>query len=231
MTITDEHLSAFLDRELSQADMEAVRQQLILDEALSDRLAELAMVDIQVQQFSQQIDETPVPANIAQLLSQQTKSNVIELPLWRRVMPGMRQAAAVACIALLAGYGANELMSEQAADFAGVAHILDSKLSGQTWSSQDNAQVQPRLSFYDRQGDLCRQYQLIQDKQSSEHIACRRQDEWQVQVSMAKQPVQDSAQYITASGGSELDAVLDKIMAGSALTAIEESALFNQDKE
>ncbi len=45
MTISDEQLSAFLDAELPEDEMELVRQGLIDDENLANRLAELAMVD------------------------------------------------------------------------------------------------------------------------------------------------------------------------------------------
>ena len=45
MKISDEMLSAFLDAELSEEDMEAVRCALETDDDLVMRLAELAQVD------------------------------------------------------------------------------------------------------------------------------------------------------------------------------------------
>jgi hypothetical protein len=229
MKITDEHLSAFLDAALPEADMEAIRHQLMLDETLSDRLAELAMVDVQVRRYSEQIDKVPLPESVLQLLTPQTSAKVVPLALWRRAAPQFRHAAAVAGIALLAGYGANQILSGTADNFATVAQILDGRPSGRSWSADEETEVQPRLSFFDEQGDLCRQYLLVRDHQSSENIACRRQGEWQVQISMATGQVQE-AEYVTASGGSVLDEVLDKLMQGPALTAKEEAQLFTPAK-
>ena len=45
MKMTDETLSAFLDNELTDAEMEAVRDQIEKDPTLADRLAEMASVD------------------------------------------------------------------------------------------------------------------------------------------------------------------------------------------
>ena len=48
MKMTDETLSAFLDNELTDAEMEAVRDQIEKDPTLADRLAEMASVDAEL---------------------------------------------------------------------------------------------------------------------------------------------------------------------------------------
>ncbi len=73
MTINDEILSAFLDAELPEAQMQAVREQLLTDDSLADRLAALASVDGQLRQHAQLIDEHPLPAAISQLLAEDTQ--------------------------------------------------------------------------------------------------------------------------------------------------------------
>lgn len=45
MNITDETLSAYLDAELPDEEMQAVSEALQVDPELSDRLADLAQVD------------------------------------------------------------------------------------------------------------------------------------------------------------------------------------------
>ncbi len=58
MKISDEMLSAFLDAELSEEDMEAVRCALETDDDLVMRLAELAQVDHWVVENSAIMDTT-----------------------------------------------------------------------------------------------------------------------------------------------------------------------------
>lgn len=111
MQLTDELLSGFLDASLSEAEMAFVREHLLHDEHLADRLASLAIVDTLVQQHAMQIDSVPLPEAITLLLQQAEpvltqNDNVVSFPWWRRVSQQLQQhAAAVACVALVAGYG------------------------------------------------------------------------------------------------------------------------------
>lgn len=239
MNITDEMLSAFLDAQLSPAEMDTVRQQLADDEQLTERLADLAMVDSLVQQRYAQIDQRPMPEAILQLLDDadaptpaETTGNakVIPFPLWRRAQQQLqRHAAAVACIALFAGYGASQLSGPAQSALASldndVVQLLNSATSGQGYQLADQ-QLTPRLSFINQQGDFCRQYSLHSQAELSENIACRRNGQWRQHASLSLPNQVDAGLYQTASGGGMLDSILDTMMAGPALsTAAEQQYL------
>jgi anti-sigma factor RsiW len=70
MKMTDETLSAFLDNELTDAEMEAVRDQIEKDPTLADRLAEMASVDAELQAHYGSIDDRPMPASITRMLEE-----------------------------------------------------------------------------------------------------------------------------------------------------------------
>ena len=118
MKISDEQLSAFLDAELPEDEMEMIRQGISEDESLANRLAELAMVDEQVARHYARIDEHPMPAAVSRLLDEDSKpaTNVIAFPA-RKKLPGFQRYAAVAaCAAVLMGIGVVQwLPTDQAA--------------------------------------------------------------------------------------------------------------------
>jgi hypothetical protein len=234
MKITDEMLSAFLDAALNDAEMEQVRQQLVVDEKLTDRLAALAMVDTLVLEHYEQINQQPVPDAIMRLLDEPV-NNVVQFPWWRRAQQQLQQhAAAVACIALFAGYGLSQLSDSPdnvtAALNPDLMQILDNAPSGFASQLQADASVLPRLSFISQQGEFCRQYSLQHNSDSSENIACRRNGQWQLKARLITEPGAATGQYQTASAGSALDAVLDSLMAGPALNAMEEQQHLANDK-
>ncbi|ABE53859.1 hypothetical protein Sden_0569 [Shewanella denitrificans OS217] len=240
MKITDETLSAFIDAQLPEAQMEQVREAIALDETLAERLADLAMVDPMVKAYYQDIDQHPVPEATLRLLEEDVAptAKIIAFPSWRKLQQQVQQhAAAWVFIALLAGYGVSQFdiisgtAPEPSSTFASqtssfdlnLGEQLESQMSGQRIALTDNQALSIRLSFYNQEGDLCRQYGLESDSQMSENISCRQQGEWQqvASVSLPKDKTGD-AQYQTASGGSALDSVLDSMMKGSGLTLVQE---------
>jgi hypothetical protein len=230
MKMTDELLSAFLDAALPEQDMEWVRQQLLQNEQLTERLADLAMVDTLVQQHYAQIDHQPLPDSVLQLLDEvpgQQSADIIAFPRWRNVQQHLqRHAAAVACIALFAGYGLSQMsMAPQqttAALSPAVLQLLDSAPSGSVYAVAAEQQLTPRLSFISQQGDFCRQFALQSTSAQAEHIACRIQGQWSIKATLATERSIDAGQYQTAAGGSALDGILDTLMAGPALTVTAE---------
>ncbi len=230
MKPTDEALSAFLDAQLNPEQMDSLRQQLAEDEQLTERLADLAMVDSLVQQYYAQIDQQPMPAAVLQLLQdeQPPVATVIAFPWWRRAQQQLQQhAAAVACIALVAGYGVSQLSGPAQPVLAGVStdvvKLLNSAASGHSYPLAEQ-QLTPRLSFTNQQGNFCRQYGLQSASGRSEHIACRSNGIWQQHASLSLPGAAHAAAYQTASGGSLLDSVLDSMMAGPPLNAAAEQA-------
>ncbi|MDO6567013.1 anti-sigma factor [Alteromonas sp. 1_MG-2023] len=69
MTVSDDMLSAFLDAELSDEDMEYVRTAIANDLALSDRLASLAQVDMMVKASADVATQKPLPSSLVSMLA------------------------------------------------------------------------------------------------------------------------------------------------------------------
>lgn len=225
MNIPDERLSAFLDAELPEAEMDAIRQAVADDERLAERLAELAMVDELVALSAASIDAQPLPAAVNQLLStSKPGARVIAFPLARRARQFIQSNLAIAAsVMLVMAVGAFQWLSPKHDHWQAVAQLLETGRSGQLLMASDGSRLNARLSFTDQQGDYCRQFQLRDRAGMSEQIACRRQGEWQ---SVASVPVKPSApgNYQTASGGSPLDERLDQMISGEPLDAAAEVA-------
>lgn len=225
LRFSDIQLSAFLDAALPEPDMELIRQALTEDDALVNRLAELAMVDTLVEQCYRQIDNQPLPAEL-QALAQQ-HSNTDNVVPFRRIKQAARQwqlqAAAVALVSLITVFS---LTNRQATDslqagtdaWQRVSDVLQRQPSGKDYVVAD-VTVTPRLSFISNNGQFCRQYGLQQNGAGSEHIACRSQNQWQLEASADTGPtVTDSSGYQTASGGRVLDDKLDQLMTSAPLS-------------
>ncbi|WP_341581812.1 hypothetical protein [Marinobacter metalliresistant] len=236
MKITDETLSAFLDSELSSAEMAAVREQLAVDPSLADRLAELAAVDSELQGHYSSIDDRPLPAAVSRMLAEEDRraasganDHVIAFPWWRRLREHSGKAIAAAVVAGFALAQWLTLPSDGNPAWPAVAEILESQPSGQAYSASDDAMLTPRLTFRNQTGEWCRQFGLDAGNTASEQIACRTQSgtwEQRVQVETGQPVTADG--YQTASGGSLLDDQLDQMMSGPPLGPEAESALLGQ---
>ncbi len=228
MSITDEQLSAFLDTELSNAEMDAIRDQLMEDESLADRLAELALVDELVAASAKQIDARPIPQTITALLQEPSvteepsveekpaTAQIITFPFWKRVQKTLQQPIAMAAsVALVIGFGMSQMLNHNSDsnDWSAVAKVLDVAPSGVVQVATTGAEVKPRLSFQNHSGEYCRQFDLKNEQGQSENIACRQNGQWQVTASIVSEKNQ-SGDYQTASGSSALDEILEEMIAG-----------------
>lgn len=235
MNITDEQLSAFLDAELPAAAMEAIREQLLEDEALADRLAELALVDELVAASARQIDSRPTPHAVSALFQASPTAAVIHFPLWKRalwkrVQRGLQQPIAIAAsVALIIGFGVTQLQHHSAQDsgWVGVAQVLETSPSGVTHFINEHAEVKPRLTFNNYQGDYCRQFELSDATGASENIACRQQGKWQLITSVKQRQNQSASEYQTASGGSVLEEALEQMVKGNIFNAQTETEIIS----
>jgi len=228
MNITDEQLSAFLDAELSNAEMDAIREQLLEDESLADRLAELALVDELVASSAKQIDVRPIPQSITSLLQessveeQPATAQIITFPLWKRVQKTLQQPLAVAAsVALVIGFGMSQMLNHtsDSNDWPAVAKVLDVAPSGLVQVAANGAEVKPRLSFKNLNGEYCRQFELKNEQGNSENIACRKDGTWQITASVVSKANQANGDYQTASGGSVLDEALEDMIDGDVFNA------------
>lgn len=248
MTVSDEKLSAFLDAELSEQEMEWVRQQLIEDENLANRLAEIALVDEQIASHYSRIDERPMPAAVTQLFIQQSQqhagsratqgssahassprsSNIIRFPFWKRAQRSVqRNVAIAACTLLVIGFGMVQLLpsnNEHKSHWNAVAQALEKSTSGATQQLNDGSRITPRLTFINLNGEYCRQYQLAEHGNASENIACRSGGQWKVIINVPQDAIAEG-DYKTASGGSMVDEALDGMMQGEAFDSADEQKI------
>ncbi|KJS08810.1 MAG: hypothetical protein VR73_04315 [Gammaproteobacteria bacterium BRH_c0] len=232
MTYSDQQLSAFLDSELDEHEMAALREALAMDEALADRLAELALVDTVVASAYATIDHRPVPEAVTTLLSPATGAdNVVALPVWQRLRRSLQpQYAIAASLALLAVFGIARLIPDASqTDWQNVAAVLETAPSGISHPLDADTAIKPRLTYKNRDGDYCRQFQLARSNGTEESIACRKDDQWQRVTTVYLPAVNDDAEYSAASGGSGLDAILDQSIADGPFDAQTEESLISSD--
>lgn len=238
MIISDEKLSAFLDAELPESEMESIRQRISEDETLANRLAELAMVDEQVAQHYAAIDARPLPDAIANLLAsapaEATTATIIPFPLWKKVQRGLQQHAAVAaCTALVLGFGLAQLLpgsqDSPLGNWNAIAAALDTAASGTEHALADNKRIKPRLTFVNEQGHFCRQFRISDSSISTETIACRIDDKWEPSITLYTQAVAHDGDYQAATNGaSVLDQALDNMMQGDVFDAQAESQIIHR---
>lgn len=232
MNVSDEQLSAFLDAELPEAEMEAIRQQLSIDDTLTNRLAELAIVDSLVANSYARIDERPLPKSISNLLAvdEKSSSNVVAFPLWKKLQNRIQQHAAIAAsVALILGFGITQMMKNDInsdgslRDWKNIAQVLETTPSGINRGLVSGIQVKPQLTFKNKAAEFCRQFQVKDNKGTTDNIACRDNANWQLIASMRVDKIQDDNVYQPASGGSVLDSTVEKLASGDFFDAQSES--------
>jgi negative regulator of sigma E activity len=244
MNISDEQLSAFLDAELPEAEMEAIREQLILDENIANRLAELAMVDEVVAAAYTKIDSRPLPDSIAALLAEDTQvvedknsvkenpktAKIIAFPLFQTFQNALQKHMAIAAsVVMVLGFGAIQLLHETNTNgnWQEVAKVLETAPSGVQISTH-GVEIKPRLTFTNKQGEYCRQFIMTHEKSTTENIACRKQGEWKVAVSVTLDKSQEANTYQTASGGSLLDSAVEDMANGDFFDAQDETQVIER---
>ncbi|RYZ95419.1 MAG: hypothetical protein EOO68_18580 [Moraxellaceae bacterium] len=231
LNIDDEKLSAFLDAELPEAEMEMIREQLIDDENLANRLADLAMVDEMVAKSYATIDERPVPVNITDLLnpSATETSTVITFPLRKRIQYRTQKYFAVAAsVVLVLGFGISQILNRESNNEQSVAQMLEHTASGIELTSANGVKIKPRLTFINKDGSYCRQFFMHDKKSASENIACRENNAWKIRETVAVEYVQQAGTYQAASGGSVLDEKIEQMADGEFFDAHTESVAISQ---
>lgn len=231
--LSDDTLSAFLDHELPAHEMDAVRDALVEDPVLTDRLAQLTLVDEQVKQYAATIDKHPVPEATLKLLSTYQANS--HQRWWQnasqRVFAGSGQRFALAAsLCLVFGSVAGYLIAptHQSTDsWTLVAEQLGSAPSGQTIELADGQRFTGQFSFHATAGELCRVYQL-ESAQSMESIAC-----WQAQAGwqniLTTYPASAAAQeYSLASGSLLMQQQVAALQATPPLNLAQEGAALQE---
>ncbi|WP_017443886.1 anti-sigma factor family protein [Gayadomonas joobiniege] len=229
MIFSEQDLSAFLDAELDEIQMQAIREALIEDEALAQRLADLAMVDEQIKQVYSSINNNKVPAEIEALLNIDQvpqSANVYQLSNWFR--PASMAASVALVVGLLVGIWLPQKNNLNSAWQAQV-QVLDSSLSGEAVIDEQGRTIQPLLSFVNADGNLCRQYQISEPDHSSQHLACRTEQGWRKQLSQFGLAPQVAEEYATASGQTDImRQAISQMAVGGLLNKTQEAEKLNR---
>ena len=243
MKISDETLSAFIDAELSEAAMEEVRCALENDDDLVMRLADLAQADHWVTENAALIDNTPMADNllplaqsidkkIAQGKTTELAGSVVNLSAWKSLNKSLQKPYALAAgVAMLFGVGTVTLMqSSQTSTVitAAIAEVLDQRPSGEISSIAQADNITANLSFANRAGDYCRQFQRVSEQTASVNIACKENGQWQLKISEKVKLTEKKQNYRTASNKAQLDNAIDAMINGRAMdSAQEQQAIAN----
>lgn len=228
MKFSDQELSAFLDAELDELKMQAIRNALVDDENLAIRLAELAEVDELIKAEYSQINHLPLPDSIRALIAEDKDktAKVSFLPSWLN-----RQSSIAASVALIAGFLVADMLPSQNnvnSPWQAQVQVLNSNLSGDAVIDAQGRQIIPVLSFINQQKQLCRQYEVIYQDQRSQHLACRSQTGWQQKISEFALPLKNEDEYATASGQSDImRQAIAQMASGGILNKDEEAEKLN----
>lgn len=225
MNISDETLSAFLDQQLPPLEQARIIQQLVVDVALQQRVGQLHAQQMALVLLSTEIDrETSVDTQISEPLLPKSRTTTQRVP-----GPGYGWLSLAASVAMLAGIAIGTLGTPQKTEGAetiwpAVNHYLAEQPGGHY--SLTDAELFLHFSFKDSQQRYCRVYDVVQKHWSSNQIACHTGDQWQL-VFSAGQKVDPTVAYQAASGREILDKIINQLMLGEPLSAVEELQRIN----
>ena len=239
MNISDEHLSAFIDGELNEEMMASVEAAVESNSEVSRRLERLRKPDSVISAVYGQINETPVPSDLMNLLKQTGEpSVVIHRPesFWRR----QRQILALAASLVVAIGGVMSLEFDDGYEnrlpLAGnlekespVHMALETHLSGQTLAVGDMS-ITPVLTFESKRDLYCREFTVNMKEESARAVACKTAQGWSVEAVLGVKATSASgSEYRTASSDdTEFDQVVNQLMFGPALDRETEKVLLEK---
>lgn len=231
MTLSDEKLTAFMDGELDEAEMEEIAQALESDDALVERLIALREADSWLRTRYDALDDKPISAvtedtarQLVEKLGEATPANV--LPLTRtpkkQHKADWRLPAIAASVALLVGLGTGQLLSPALHEPSANDPLLaagpvspESPLFAALEHSVSGSEIQPGnggttiitpLSLFEtRDGHFCREYQVSGTTMASRGLACRQTGTWTVAISLVTPRAAQGSlvgDYATASTGA-----------------------------
>lgn len=234
MNINDETLSAFLDSELPEPEMEQVRLALESDDDLVMRLAELSEVDSLVKAHAQRIDEAPYSAALTQTMAKLEPNNVVQLSTWQRLKHSTNKGLAIAAsIAIVFGIATTSYLQTQHQDNANlvatnIATALDTQLSTSAITQADGSVFKANLSFANNNDELCRQYEMSNNSNTQVAIACKTAQGWQVKAQLQQENSRNGSQYQTASKHAALDQMIDQMINGQPFNRNQEQQAIAQ---
>lgn len=229
--LTDEILSAFLDSELPEHEMQLIRDHIADNEALAIRLAELASVDAIISETYHDIDEVPLPESVRKMVSEydnssQSHETVVDINLWRRVKTAWQSHTPLATAAALAlgltiGLFTQFAGTNSSNHWSQIVTALDRNMSGQSVMLDEGYELTPRVSFINQNQHLCRQFVLQTPDNTQNSIACHDGNSWQLQATLYDEPIK-AGSYQTASSQQPINSLVESMASGAFLNAEQE---------
>lgn len=233
----DETLMAFADGELDEATSAQLEAALAGDEALAERLAVFFETRLLVADALKPLADEPVPEALRESVrrmaeeaqSQEAKAgNVVSFrakpqqEIRRWLMP--LAASIVAVITGVAGFTVGRTLNPSSQDsHAEIATMLSREASGRDIAlSASGETLHVIATFRDKNGALCREYELKQPSSSTVSVACRQDRTWVTQLALTSAKAEG---YVPASSQDMIDAYLASIEAGAPLSPEEERGI------
>lgn len=224
--IDDIKLSAFLDNELNDDEMQQVRDMIATDPQVAERVEQLAMADAQLNQAISAIDDRPLPSAISAMLDEtsasansddtrrsessnnDTTNNVLPFKRKLRNTATWFGGAVAACLVVVIGYQSGFQTGAPGLE-AQIATALSRSASGAT-RQINGSDLRVHLSFTDNQGDYCRQFSLSTSTSRRDQVACLREGQWKIEADIERTMPQAN-EFQVASGPGEIDRYLDAL--------------------
>lgn len=229
MKINDEMLSGFLDAELDDEKMNAVREAMAEDDTLVERLAVLANVDHVVRSAAEKATDKPLPGAITDMLDSRhgnrTPDNVVFIGLWKKAKQSISVPVSLAAgVAVMVGLSVFNLQSGPSeASWNEVASVMDKQLTGETVTTDEGVFITPQLSFQNHDGAYCRQVEVQHEAELNQLIGCKNSNgDWSQVAKITLQQTNLNYDYQTASGNNALDDILDDMIATPPLNRSQE---------
>ena len=252
MKLTDEELMAYADGALPEPEASRVKQAIESNPDLQARVDEFIQTRELLQQAYAEVVDEAIPERLLNTINQATPYNknqdnvvILKQSNTSRYMQPIKPMAIAASIALVVGVLAGHLLSGNQRDHlhqlaqadAGFVvagnplhEALEKTPSHKLYHVDAGAGdiIVPIMSFKATDNRYCREFEINADSFTSMGVACRVDEQWQVEVLLAaeRRPEGELA-YRPATGYSEdaLNAVLDKLWNGEAYDHEQESNL------
>lgn len=240
MTISDETLNAFIDGELSTIEMNIIRDAIVKDESVAERMDTLASLNSQVHASESVIDALPLSEGLEEVRkkleaaarvkhSSGHSDNVISFPWWRKVQAAVTMPTAIAAsVAAIFGFFMNVDGGMGAAalpDWTAINDGLSQQRSGEMLTTKSGASFEARLTFLNHEGEYCRQFYVKpMNAPALQSIACRVGDDWNLRAAI---PAGEQGSYQTASSSRALDDILDTMIQGDLVSPEQEKTVID----
>lgn len=248
MTITHETLSAYLDGELSSADMQAVEAALETDPELAIQFADIAEANEAMTSAYRPLADEPIPDHILAMVKAGTDdSNVVSLAevksqssFSRWLMPIAASLAMVLGFAVGTNVNDDTISSDALyAQLTGsitqdspLFDILEGTPSAQSVGFQGAADVliEPLMTFQAANGVYCREVRIESPNSAQKGVVCRDDEIWNIVLLTQVRKAVDTPDFRTASGNSDnyIDEMIDDLIIGIPLDLDAEASAMKQ---